>query len=150
MLKRTKMLWTGISATFLFLSGASLCWAQASGGSGVMPFGGELRGIMQFTGKVVCVGCSISEVHQAQPELENLYLLKHVGNEKQQAVVTVSTISEPMRWDAVVFPHQLLVRTTDALFNKLTAEDNLYKTVQVAGLLRNDRIMDVEAVTFPE
>jgi len=49
-----------------------------------------------------------------------------------------------------VFPHQLLVRTTDALFNKLTAEDNLYKTVQVAGLLRNDRIMDVEAVTFPE
>ena len=149
MLKRTKMLWTGISATFLFLSGASLSWAQPSGGGG-MPFGGELRGIMQFTGKVVCVDCSMSEVHQVQPGLENLYLLKHVGNEKQQAVVTVSTVSEPLRWDAVVFPHQLLVRTTDTLFNKLTAEDNLYKTVQVTGLLRNDRIMDVEAVTFPE
>ena len=61
MLNRTKTLWTGISATFLFLSGASLSWAQPSGGSGVMPFGGELRGIMQFTGKVVCVDCSINQ-----------------------------------------------------------------------------------------
>jgi hypothetical protein len=55
-----------------------------------------------------------------------------------------------MRWDVVVFLHQVLVRSTDALFSKLTAEENLYKTVQVTGLLRNDRIIDVEAVTFPE
>jgi hypothetical protein len=66
----------------LVLGGASLIWAQATGG-GVMPFGGELRGAMQFTGQVVCVGCSINEIQRAQPTLAHLYLLKHVGNEQQ-------------------------------------------------------------------
>ena len=134
----------------LLLGGISSSWAQAVGSNGIGPFGGELRGIMQFTGKVVCVDCTIKEVQRAQPALANLYVLKHVGNEEQRAVVTISTISEPLRWDAVVFPHEVLVRSTDDLFHKLTAEENLYKTVSVTGLLRNDRIMDVEAVTYPE
>ena len=147
--KQTKNLGSRLIAGLLLLGSASLSWAQASGG-GVGPFGGELRGIMQFTGKVVCVGCTINEVHKAQPQLTNLYLLKHVGREEQRAVVSVETISEPQRWDAVVFPHEVLVRSTDELFHKLTAEENLYKTISVTGLLRNDRIMDVEAVTFRE
>ncbi|MGH9426746.1 MAG: hypothetical protein ACRD2L_10660 [Terriglobia bacterium] len=61
-----------------------------------------------------------------------------------------SSISEPQRWDAVVFPHEVLVRSTEELFHKLIAEENLYKTVSVTGLLRNDRLMDVENVTFHE
>jgi hypothetical protein len=149
MVKLTKVLRSSIVATSLLIGSTSLSWAQASG-SGVGPFGGELRGIMQFTGKVVCVSCTINEVRHAHPQLPNLYLLKLVGNEQQKAVVSVETISEPQRWDAVVFPHEVLVRSTDDLFHKLTAEENLYKTVSVTGLLRNDRIMDVENVTFPE
>jgi hypothetical protein len=143
------VLFSTLTAAVLLLCGVSASWAQPAS-TGVGPVGGELRGIMQFTGKVVCVDCTLNEVRHAQPTLPNLYVLKHVGNENQRAVVTISTISEPMRWDAVVFPHEVLVRTTDKLFHELTAEKNLYKTVQVTGLLRSDRIMDVQGVTYPE
>lgn len=149
MIKRSKNVGVKMLATLLLLAGASVSWAQATGGT-VTPFGGELRGIMKFSGKVVCLDCTISEVHKADPQLPNLYLLKRVGHEQQQAVVSIDTISEPQRWDAVVFPHEVLVRSTDALFQKLTAEANFYKPVSVTGLLRNDRIMDVQDVTVME
>ena len=150
MTKLAKIL--GGMTAVLLLGGVPLTWAQAPASSaGVGPLGGELRGIMQFTGKVVCTGdCTIDEVHQANPQLPNLYLMTHVGHEQQQAVVSVENTSEPQRWDAVVFPHEVLIRSTDELFHKLTAEENLYKKVSVTGLLRNDRIMDVSQVAFQE
>lgn len=148
MTKRSTNVGVKIMATLLLLGGASVTWAQPSGG--VAPFGGELRGIMKLSGKVVCVDCTVSQVHKAQPQLSNLYLLKRVGHNKQRAVMSIDTVSEPQRWDAVVFPHEVLVRTTDAVFKKLTAEANLYKPVSVTGLLRNDRIMDVQDVTMTE
>jgi len=143
-----KILAGSMVATVLLMGGVTESWAQPSGA--VPAVGGELRGIMKFSGTVVCLDCTVNEVHKAQPQLPNLYLLKRVGHEQQRAVVSISTISEPQRWDAVVFPHEVLVRSTDVVFQKLTAEANLYKPVSVTGLLRNDRIMDVQDVTVAE
>jgi len=134
----------------LVLFGSTLvCWAQASGG-GVGDSGGELPGAMQVTGKVVCVGCTVSDVHRTQPQLPHLYLLKFVGNEQQKAVVSVETVSAPLRWNALFFPHEVLIRSTEDFVHKLVAEENLYKTVSVMGQLRNDGSIDVENVTFQE
>lgn len=62
MVKRTKTLAFGITAA-LVPNCAPSSWAQATG---TLPFGGELRGGMQFSGKVVCVGCTVDEVHRKQ------------------------------------------------------------------------------------
>ncbi|MGE0824641.1 MAG: hypothetical protein AB7G75_20005 [Candidatus Binatia bacterium] len=143
-----KLVAYSLVALGLVVYGSTSSLAVPGGGPG--PIGGELRGIMQFTGKVVCVDCRLSDVQQAHPELANLYLLTHVGDDQQQAVMEITGVSEPQRWNAIVFPAEVLIRSTNEVFHKLTAEQNLYKTVQVTGLLRTDRVMDVSDVTVSE
>jgi hypothetical protein len=133
----------GIAAAVLLLSGATAAYAQGPG-AGLGSFGGELRAETRIEGKVLCVGCSVAEVQQAHPDLTDLYLLKH-GH--QQAVLTVTSISDPQRWDAIVFPHELYMRGQSKLFHTLTAEQNLWKKVEIDGLLRSDRVLDVVGVT---
>jgi len=115
--------------------------SQAPRGS----FGGELRGIMQFTGQVVCAGCSLQEVQKTQPQLTNLYQLSHVNPEQGQVVMWVETFSDPherMRWESIVGPsHQLQIRVTDQVFQELTAEENLFRKLTVTGLLRSTRVL---------
>jgi len=96
---------------------------------------------------VVCVGCRVDEVQKAHPELANLYLLQHG---QDQAVLEVTKVSDPQWWVTIVFPHQLLVRSKDEVFAELTAEKNLFKKVEISGLLRKDRVLDVSSVTIIE
>lgn len=119
-------------------------------GGGLGSLGGELRGMTQFTGHVVCVDCSLQEAREAHPQLTNLYQLIHVDPEQSQVVMQVETFSDPaerMRWESVVgLSHQLQMRTTDDVFQALTAEENLFKELTVTGLLRSTRVMDVNSV----
>ncbi|MGE0681364.1 MAG: hypothetical protein AB7P69_10770 [Candidatus Binatia bacterium] len=132
-----------IAAALLLLGSTTTVYAQVPGG-GLGAFGGELRGETRVEGKVLCVGCSVAEVQQAHPDLNNLYLLKHG---QQQAVLAVTFVSDPQRWAAIVFPRELHMRSPDALFHELTAEQNLWKKVEIEGLLRSDRVLDVFGVT---
>lgn len=113
-------------------------------------FGGELRGITQFTGQVVCAGCSLQEARKAQPQLTNLYQLSHVNPEQGQVVMRVKTFSDPherMRWESIVGPsHQLQIRVTDQVFKELTAEENLFRELTVIGLLRSTKVLDIDSV----
>jgi len=52
-------------------------YAQGQGTNGPSSFGGELRGSTEIKGKVLCVGCTVDDVLNAQPEEHNLYLLKY-------------------------------------------------------------------------
>lgn len=130
-------------AALLLFSSATAASAQAPGG-GLGSFGGELRGESRIEGKVLCVGCSVEDLQKAHPELTNLYLLKH-GQE--QAVLEVTNVSDPQRWDAIVFPPELWVRGEDKVLRQLTAEKNLFKKLEITGLLNSDRILDVYNVT---
>lgn len=132
-----------IAAAVLLLSSATAVSAQVPGG-GLGAFGGELRGETRIEGQVFCVGCSVADVQQAHPDLTNLYLLKHG---QHQAVLAVTSVSDPQRWDTIVFPRELYVRSQNALFHELTAEQNLWKKVEIEGLLRSDRVLDVVGVT---
>jgi len=113
-------------------------------GGGLSSFGGESRGTVQVTGKVICVGCSLEDVRQAHPAQHDLSLLRH---RQGQVVMEVQTVNEQPLWDSLAWPPRLWVRATDQLFAQLTAERNLFKEVEITGLLRNTRTFDVFDVT---
>jgi len=104
----------------------------------------ESRGITQFAGKVICAGCSLEEVQQAHPHQHDLYLLRH---RQGQVVMEVDTVNERSLWSYLTWPPRLWVRASDKLFALLTAEQNLFKEVEITGLLRNTSILDVFDVT---
>jgi hypothetical protein len=132
-----------IAAALLLLGSTTAVYAQVPSG-GLGAFGGELRGETRIEGKVLCVGCSVADVQQAHPDLTNLYLVKH---RQQQAVLAVTQVSDSQRWAILVFPRELYMRSPDALFRELIAEQNLWRKVEIEGLLRSDRVLDVIGVT---
>jgi len=130
---------TALGVTLLLVGIATSAWGQAAGGG--FSFGGEFRGITQFKGRVVCVGCSLEEVQAAQPHLTNLYELQHVQG---RVVMRVDAINERDRWESILgLSDRIAVRTPDRIFRQLTAEENLFKEVGIVGLLRNTRTLDI-------
>ena len=70
-----KILGIGIVATLLLTGLTTGAQALGPGSEGLPSLGGELRGMTQITGSVLCVGCSLNEVRAGQPELQRLYQL---------------------------------------------------------------------------
>ena len=129
--------------TMLLLIGLSSgVYAQVSG-RGVSSFGGELRGATRFIGKVVCVGCTLEDVQHVHPDQHHLYQLTH---NQERVVMEVSQIDDPQLWSYFAWPPQIRVRAEDKLFRQLIAEQNLFKEVEVTGLLRNTRTLDMFSV----
>jgi hypothetical protein len=124
--------------------------ADSQGGGRPGSFGGELRGITQFTGHVVCIGCSLPEARKAHPDLTNLYQLSHTNPQQGQVVMQVETFSDPherMRWESIVgLSHLLQMRATEQVLKELTAEENLFKELTVTGLLRSTSVLDINSV----
>jgi hypothetical protein len=131
-------------AVALLLAGLTTSAHSQVAGGGLSSFGGESRGTVQFAGKVVCVGCSLEDVRQAHPHQHDLYLLRH---RQGQVVMEVETVNEQPLWNSLTWPPRLWVRAADQLFAQLTAEQNLFKEVEITGLLRNTRTLDVFDVT---
>lgn len=143
---------------------ATLVWlgigqaALAQGLGSPSPFGGELmRGLTRITGKVICTTCTLAEVKAANPDMDKLYEFR---NGEQRAVFLISSIgefhgiqdaSQLAYWQTVMglTPH-LVVRTGEDVWRRLTAEENLQKPVQLDGILRSTRALDVGELTFLE
>jgi len=139
----SKKIKISMAVTLLVAGLTTAAHSQVAGG-GLSAFGGESRGTVQFAGKVVCVGCSLEDVRQAHPHQHDLYLLRH---RQGQVVMEVKSVNEQPLWRSLAWPPQLWVRAADQLFAQLTAEGNLFKEVEITGLLRNTRTFDVFDVT---
>ena len=144
MAKSGKRMGIGMVAALLLVGMTTGARAQIAPGGGLSSFGGESPGIAQFKGKVVCVGCSLEEVQEAHPDQYDFYQLSH---RKGQVVMEVKTVSDPAVWSDFAFPPLIWARGKDELFEKLTAEKNLFKEVEITGLLRNSRTLDMFGVT---
>jgi hypothetical protein len=60
----------------------------------------------------------------------------------------IDTVDERAKWESVLgLSDRISVRAPDSLFYKLTAEENLFREVEVVGLLRNTRTLDIGNVT---
>ncbi len=60
----------------------------------------------------------------------------------------VKSASDPEVWSYFAWPPHIWVRAADKLFEQLTAEKNLFKEVEITGLLRDTRDLDMFSVTF--
>lgn len=132
-------------AAALLLASLTATGAQGYGPNGGSSFGREGRGLMQFRGKVVCAGCSLEEAHVAQPDEQQLYQLIH---ERGQVVMQAGAISNAPSWNTHSWPSQLSVRAADRVFAQLMAEENLFKEVEISGILYNSGTLDVFEVTI--
>jgi len=135
---------TGLVATLLLAGFTSGAQGQVAVGGGLSSFGGESRGVIQITGKVLCTGSSLEEVSKAQPTLHHLHQLTH---RRGQLVMEVQTVNDSQRWSTLTWPPRLWVRANEQLLQQLGAEENLFKEVELTGLLSNARTLDVFDLT---
>ena len=142
MIRVNKPLRTGLAAALLLTSVTT--GAQGFTSGGLSSFGGGSRGMTLIKGNVLCAGCDLTEVRQAQPGLPHLYQLTH---RQGQVVLQVRTVNGSGLWEAPLSP-RLAVRATDRVFQQLTAEENLTKEVEISGLLRNTGTLDIATVTL--
>ncbi len=110
------------------------------------PTGGESRSMLQLQGSVVCAACSLDEVTEADRfSGKKFYELTH---RKGQIVMNLEAVSETRRWNTSLGPRRFSVRAQDSVFAQLMAEENLFKAVEITGVLRNTRTLDIAAVTI--
>jgi len=86
------------------------------------------KGWVQFHARILCAACSIKELPIAQPTRRKaLYELKHYTG---QVVVEMTSQEEPLSYD------RLWLKTDEQTFGNLMKEENLFKQIEVSGLLR--------------
>jgi len=114
----------------------------------VAPFA-NLNALTRIKGSVVCVGCSLEEVEKAHAAAGHLYELDN-SQGKNKAVLRVDWVDDAARWESISMGHHLWVRAAAPVWQQLTAEENLFKKVEITGLLSSTRTLDVGQVTIIE
>jgi hypothetical protein len=131
---------------FILVSLTTSAWGQRPG-LGPIPFGSGFQGFTEFTGQIVCVGCSLEEVRKTRPRLHNLYQLNH---EQEQIVIQIDSFADPSErhyWQTVVgLTDKVSVRAATDVLKELTTEENLFKEMIVTGILRSTRTLDIGSV----
>jgi len=144
-----KKLWqivgAGIAATSVFAALAVGAYGDIGVSGSGFSWGPGGTGTMQIRGHVLCAGCSLEQARQANPGEPTLYQLTH---RQGQVVMTVTRVSDPGRWSRVVWPARLWVRGEEKLLQQLNAEANLFKELEIDGILSNTRTLDIAAVTI--
>ncbi len=111
--------------------------------SGGASFGPGSETMMRIRGSVVCTACSLEEVRKGRPYDNTLYQLTY---RQGRLVLQVNWVTNPSRWDRIVWPPRLYVRGDASLLHQLTAEEHLFKEVEITGLLSNTRTLDLTSV----
>lgn len=98
-----------------------------------------------ITGKVLCAECSLEEVRQNQPDLEQLYQLTSAEG---QIVMQFRSVNGSEVW-RFPGPPQFSVRSKASVFRQLATEENLLKDVEISSVLSKDaRNLDIFAITI--
>lgn len=120
-------------------------------GQGVPPvIGGQFRPMTQLRGDIVCVGCTAEEARRVRPDAINLYTLEFDGGQLVMNVEWVSHQSRQYLEDVAGLTDTLQLRASPNILQELTAEEHLFKEVQITGLLRSTRTFDVASVEVRE
>jgi hypothetical protein len=145
--------------TMVMLAGVTIsAFGQGTGGggpsSGVSSAGA--KGLIKLQATVVCANCSLDETKAAHPELTDLYELSH---EKGKVVIRVSAVNDSTssgaesegvsnRWTSISQPPQLSVRAEDHIFQKLLDKNNQSKEMEITGIIRSTRTLDISDITI--
>jgi hypothetical protein len=112
------------------------------------------KGVLKLRATIICANCTLDEAKAAHPALSDLYELSH---DTGKVVLRVSTAKETVdtpekgeaspRWSSIGEPRQLSVRGEDRLFQTLVDPSNLAKEVELTGIIRTTRTLDLSGVT---
>lgn len=144
MMTFSKTLQTSLAAALLLAGVSTMAQGQAPSGGG-FAFGGGGRGLVQIQGNVVCAACSLEEVRQAQPQEQHLYQLSY---QHGQVVMNITAVNGFSMFDVLASAHQLSVRAPESVLQQLGAEENLFKGMEITGVLSGTRTLDVASVTI--
>jgi len=123
---------------------------------------------------MICTQCRLADVQRLQPNNHRLYELTYrqaqggmptsqsqpysqyhpyieeeqLTDRQAQGVLEVSGVSNPRWWNHLTEP-RLQIRGEQSLVQKLTAEENLMKEVEVSGVLNDSQILELQEVTIP-
>jgi hypothetical protein len=98
-----------------------------------------------LVGEVLCVGCTLSELQAAQPG--NWQTLHQLTHRLGEVVMQVDTVNDSRLWHVGMLHPQILVQAENYLFQRLTAEENLFRKVAIIGLLSNAQMLEIFHVT---
>lgn len=107
--------------------------------------GRDARGAIHLKGTVVCGQCSLDEVRSHQANQEQLYQFTHTQG---SLVMRVRSVNDSPTWRYFGWPSEIPVRADNEMFRKLTAEENLFKDVEINGALSATRALDIFDVTI--
>jgi hypothetical protein len=147
MVRKGIVITRGVVAILMLTGIPMSAWGQGKGA--VAPpfgFGGDMKDMTFIRGNIVCAGCTLDEARKAHKDRHSLYELEYKDG---RVVVDVNWVDDAPRWDSIVGPsRRLWVRAEDKVLRKLTAEENLFKEVEISGVLRSTRTFDIADVTI--
>ena len=127
------------------LKASSIAAALVVAGIPPLAQGRDARGALHITGKVVCAQCSLEEIRTTQSDQGQLYQFTHAQG---GIVMRVRSVNDSPTWRYFGWPSEIQVRAQDEIFQQLTAEENLYKDVEIEGALSTTKTLDIFAVTI--
>jgi hypothetical protein len=96
---------------------------------------------VKIRGNVVCGGCNLEELRNANPrEYPYYYQFTHKHG---RLVMHVNWTSNNARWTRVAWPPRLWVRGPEEVIQQLGTEANLFKDIEITALLGNTRTLDI-------
>lgn len=148
---------TVLVAALMFAGVTTSALGQGTGGGGGPSSGVSSagpKGLIKLRATVVCASCSLDEAKAAHPDMTDLYELTH---EKGMVVIRVISVNDPSesnergdvsnRWTSIGQPPKISVRAEDNIFQKLVDAKNRSKEVEITGIIRTTRTLDVSEVT---
>jgi hypothetical protein len=116
-------------------------------GMNTIAHGRDARGgQVVLKGKVVCARCSLDELRGTPAEQGQLY---QFTRDHDRVVMQVQTVNDYALWQSFFgWPAQITVRAQDTVFQRLLAEENLFKDVEVTGVVSSTRALDIFDVTI--
>lgn len=111
--------------------------------------GGDIA-FTRLTAQLLCIGCTLAEVRDAQPGRTHLYEL---NDGRGKIVIDMQWDNEVDRtaWEEIVgSSNQLPVRAKDDTLQPLTIEKNVLKKFVMTGTLYEDRTLDLQNITVTE
>lgn len=116
---------------------------STAGALGYVGLQGEWMGMTIVRARVVCEDCSLDDIKKVYtPKHGKLMQFTHKNG---QIVVEITWINEHSVWLYLLKPNTR-VRAHPKVFQLLMAEENLFKEVQLSGVVRKSYIFDVAEV----
>ena len=158
-IRKTLSIGAAVGCLTLGLLGNAFAQGATGGGGGPTAGTGSVgaRGMVVIQGEIVCAHCTLVEARNTYPDQNNLYEFRHEEGKVVMEVMSVNnTANEPLdselagRWADIAEPPQLAVRAEDQVWEKLLAKENLKKEVQLTGILRPSRTLDVKKIVIAQ